>query len=305
MGVLRSGIGTGIACGVSVAGPGRSPRSPPDASLYWERTGSVEVRVLDTVHTRSILLSSTVIRPIFCAVDSPRRGRWSSFTTTNSALYFFDVLGFLSTRRHLPRGSISAPFHMINFEEVCCNFRGACPLGDGVHTGSRIDLEGHRGGAILASQHPVFQLPPIWWVDSMNPFSITVRVVLQVSFLYYMYGLCLLGALHSKMVLPVALGAGPAIGGAFRLHHFMHHPTEFALFHGQCHWVVSRSRSPARFSSWVLLLERVHFCILAETFHPVGCGFCCSADVYGHWQRQLLCWYQLHPSFHTLDSHHD
>ena len=130
MGVLRSGIGTGIesGCGVNIADSGRSPRSPSNASLYWERTGSVEVRVLDTVHTRSILLSSIVIRSIFCAVDSPvsERGRWSSFTTTNSTLYFFDVLGFLSTRPHLPRGSISAPFHMINFEEVCCNFRGAC-----------------------------------------------------------------------------------------------------------------------------------------------------------------------------------
>ena len=102
-----------------------------------------------------------------------------------------------------------------------------------------------------------------------------------------------------------AHGAGPAIGGAFRLHHFMHPPTEFALFHGRCRWVVSRSRSPGRFSSWVLLPECVQFCILAETFHPVGCGFCCSADVYGHWQRQLLCRYQLLTSFHTLDSHHD
>ena len=89
-----------------IADSGRSPRSPSNASLYWERTGSVEVRVLDTVHTRSILLSSIVIRSIFCAVDSPvpERGRWSSFTTTNSTLYFFDVLGFLSTRRHLPKG---------------------------------------------------------------------------------------------------------------------------------------------------------------------------------------------------------
>ena len=117
------------------------------------------------------------------------------------------------------------------------NLSRGMPLGDGVHTGSCIDLEDHGGGTILASQHPTFQLPLIWWVDSMNPFSITVRGVIQVSFLYYMYGLCLLGALHSKMVLPMAHGAGPATGGAFRLHHFMHRPTEFALFHGRCRWV--------------------------------------------------------------------